>query len=351
MILNFKRLYIHNFLSFGEADISLNNRGYVMVSGRNMSATDGALSNGSGKSAWSDAIAWCLTGETIRGTKNVVNMNSSGGTLVELWLTVDNTEYRILRTKDHDEYKTTLKVFIDNVDKSGKGIRDTEKLLQEYLPDLTSQLIGSVIILGQGLPQRFTNNTPAGRKEVLETLSKSDFMIADLKDRVAIRKEKLSRGLREAQDMCLSCKSKRESAESDIEESTDKLNSLESVDELETLLHSLLDEKDTLVLKKSEARNQIEDYNKELQDYRDKYSKLVEQESSMIFAIKDKYVGRKLEVSREKDSISSQILALKTEIKSLESIKDVCPTCGQKIPNVVKPDTTQQKSWLSRPNF
>ena len=44
----------------------------------------------------------------------------------------------------------------------------SSKILQEELPDLTSTLLTSVIIFGQGLPQRFSNNTPSGRKEILE---------------------------------------------------------------------------------------------------------------------------------------------------------------------------------------
>ena len=85
---------------------------------------------------------------------------------------------------------------IDGKDCSGKGIRDSEKLLAQYLPDITASLLGSVIILGQGLPQKFTNNSPSGRKEVLEKLSKSDFMIEDLKSRVTSRRLELQKTIR-----------------------------------------------------------------------------------------------------------------------------------------------------------
>ena len=84
-----------------------------------------------------------------------------------------------------------MKIIRNGEDVSGKGIRDSEKLLSEYLPDLTSSFLGSVIILGQGLPQRFSNNTPSGRKDVLEKLSKSDFMIEDLKQKVSDRKTQI----------------------------------------------------------------------------------------------------------------------------------------------------------------
>ena len=48
------------------------------------------------------------------------------------------------------------------------------------------------MILGQGMPNKFTNNTPSGRKELLEKLSKSDFMIEDIKNKLSARKNELS---------------------------------------------------------------------------------------------------------------------------------------------------------------
>ena len=59
------------------------------------------------------------------------------------------------------------------------------------------------MILGQGLPQRFSNNTPSGRKEVLEKLSKSDFMIDDLKVRVRSRLDQLVVEIRKVEDEAL----------------------------------------------------------------------------------------------------------------------------------------------------
>ena len=47
----FKRLLIHNFLSYGDAEIDLRDKGYCLVSGINNCPKDNALSNGSGKSS------------------------------------------------------------------------------------------------------------------------------------------------------------------------------------------------------------------------------------------------------------------------------------------------------------
>ena len=139
-------------------------------------------------------------------SKDFTGENKSDYSSDGIHLNIDNTDYRLIRSKEHSTYKTNLKIFINDEDKSGKGIRDSEALLKEYIPDLTSSLLGSVILLGQGLPQRFTNNTPSGRKEVLEKLSKSDFMIEDLKNRITNRKSELNTELRTCEDDILAFK-------------------------------------------------------------------------------------------------------------------------------------------------
>ena len=148
MNLKFKKIIIKNFLSIGETELNLEDNEYVLVKGINNNPDDLAKSNGSGKSSIFEAISWVLTGETIRGIKsNISNINAGDGAYVELILDVNGEPWQIIRTKDNKQYKTTLKMFVGDSDKSGKGIRDTEKLLSEYLPDLTSSLIGSVIVL------------------------------------------------------------------------------------------------------------------------------------------------------------------------------------------------------------
>ena len=138
MHLYFKHLSISNFLSFGDSvELDLSNQGYTLVSGENQNPVDNAKSNGSGKSALWEAIAWCLTGETLRGIRSdVINMHS-GANMCEVTLTfsVDNDEYCITRIGSNKS-SDKLIIKINGDDKSGKGIKDTEKLLKEYLPEL-----------------------------------------------------------------------------------------------------------------------------------------------------------------------------------------------------------------------
>ena len=210
MTLVIDTIHIENFMSFKSADLSLNDRGFVTVVGRNDSVCDNSVSNGSGKSSLWEALLWCLTGDTVRGAKDVVNNKSNEGALVELKFVLNGKHYRVIRSKEHSIYKTNLKIFVDEKDVSGKGIRDSEKILSNLMSDVDTQLLSSVVILGQGLPQKFTNNTPSGRKEVLEKLTHSDFMIDDLKKRVTQRQNMLSEQVSDTSTKLNGERSKRE---------------------------------------------------------------------------------------------------------------------------------------------
>lgn len=348
MNIYFKRVHLVNFLSFGDSEIVLNDNGYTLVKGENNNIDDLATSNGSGKSSIWEAIAWALTGDTIRGTKNVVNMHTNEGTYVELEFDIDNNNYKIVRSKDHKVFKTNLKIYINGEDKSGKGIRDSEKLLSEYLPDLTSSLIGSVIILGQGLPQRFSNNTPSGRKEVLEKLSKSDFMISDLKTRISERKKVLSDKLRQVEDSILKLTTEKSMVEKLIIEDKQKLSNMGNLDamimELGFLNNDLKKLEAEYELLEDELNQNIQvlnNYNEELLKLNNEYTEKI----NTVFQHED-YI-RYNDISKDIMKKEMELNSIKSEILKLDSIKDVCPTCGQKLQGVEKPDTTELKNQYS----
>ena len=326
-------------MSFGDTNLTFVDDGFIRVSGVNDNPLDNAVSNGSGKSSLWEAIIWALTGDTIRGTKHVVNIFGEDGCYVDLEFIVDSKHYRILRSKDHKVYKTNLQIYIDEQDVSGKGIRDSEKLLAQYLPDLTASLLGSVIILGQGLPQKFTNNTPSGRKEVLEKLSKSDFMIEDLKTRVSQRKSHLTQVIREQEDKDIEYKTLLNVLTKQIEDATNMLSSLNSED----LENKLFDAK----RKQKEIQNNLDELECNLNEETEKYndiSSMLNQASSKktadLYTIRDEYETNSKPYSAKLNELTGELNALKKQLKAIDSISDVCPTCGQKLLNVEKPDTT-----------
>ena len=344
MILTFKNIHIENFLSFGTADLLLDRGNYVLVKGENENPVDNAESNGSGKSAIFDAIVWALTGTTTRECKNVSNINSDNGAKVTLQFNVDDCEYGVTRTKDYKPLGSTLKIIRNGEDVSGKGIRDSEKLLNEYLPDLTSSFLGSVIILGQGLPQRFSNNTPSGRKDVLEKLSKSDFMIDDLKQKVADRKTQLQKLIRENEDKLLTL-------------TTSKARLLKQEDSMNRYLQELPD--------KHDLQERIDTYNREVEELlrevegkeqklesesttelsKEKECKLL-QLSSLNSSMYSELEEKKSEYKEQINELSERKQSLRSYIRTNENIRDVCPTCGQKLIGVEKPSVDKERQEL-----
>lgn len=351
MKIYFKKVILHHFLSFGDAEIDLDKRNYCLVKGINHNPKNGAVSNGSGKSTWLSAICWALTGETVQGeTSNIPNIYFNDGCYVTLCFNVDKDEYEITRYKNYEKIGTNLKVIINGEDKSGKGIRESESILHEYLPDLTAQLLCSVVILGQGLPQKFSNNTPSGRKEVLEKLSKSDFMIEDIKERINSRITKLNEEIRKVENELLTNNNYLSMTESQCQQAKQTLANMQSdtelkskLEEFEKTLQLLSSEKETLskiITKLDNDKNVIQE------SINSTYS----EQNKKIEADKIAHEQFQAEETKQETLHNSERISLEAEIKRLESITDICPTCHQKLPNVVKPDTTEQKKKLAELN-
>lgn len=186
MLLKFKSVKADNFLSILHSEVELANQGVVLIKGINNSQGS-ADSNGSGKSSVvAESIFYALTGETLRGTSEVVNIFTTDNyALVELEFELNQIDYRIIRTKNHPELGTNLKIFKNGIDISGDKLKKSESILKEELGLIDSTLISGILILGQGLPDTFTSLKPKERKERLEILSQSSEFISELELRVA----------------------------------------------------------------------------------------------------------------------------------------------------------------------
>ena len=345
MILNFKNLIIHNFLSYGHAELDLTNKHYCLVKGENKSLIDNATSNGAGKSSWSSAICWALTGETIQGlSSNIKNINIDENLCyVEVTFTVDNDEFRVCRYKNP---KSDLKITFNGNDISGKGIRESEEVLSRYLPDLTSQLIASIIILGQGLPNKFTANSPSGRKEVLEKLSKSDFMIQDLKTRISNRQQYLNDRLRESEDRILTYTTQKDMTNSAIQRMLDMLNSFLSPQQFDVNIFNIEKELSSLNIKLKDLESEESKLSEQSKSTYESYLIEIKNRDDQLLLEDNEFNEFKALYLEKRSTLSGQIQALEAAILKIESIKDICPTCGQKLPNVHKPDATSEKSDL-----
>ena len=349
MILHFQKVILHNFFSYADAELPLEDMGYSIVSGKNNNTSDSALSNGSGKSSVFNAICYALTGETIQGlSNNVENIYTDPNDCwVELHFRADDDEFIVKRIKTP---RIDMKIYINGEDRSGKGIRESQQILSNYLPDLTSQLIGSIIILGQGLPYRFTYNTPSARKALLEKLTKSDYMVQNIRDKLDSRKEELRIQLRKYEDINVANKTQFNIYEDQLKKLRVDLNEYDSYSSEGSIEDKILDIKEItkgylrdleqLLIHKSTSEGTVDAWNA-------KNVELAQIDSSML---KTELTDVEKEISSLKQSLiekNTEIKNLKSEITKLDAVTDICPTCGQKIPTTVKIDTLPLKMKLS----
>ena len=347
MKINFHKIHIHHFMSFDDATITLEDKGFCLISGVNENPKDAAKSNGSGKSTIFNAISYVLTGETLQGLKsNLSNIYFDDGCYVELEFSVNGDEHKLIRSKDDTTLGTNLKYYLNGEDKSGKGIRESQEIVDTYLPDLTSELIGSVILLGQGLPQKFTSNSPSGRKEVLEHLSKSDFMIQDLKERIEKRQTELGNKHTENNNDIISIDSKlsvyanqKQLKETEYQNYQKEVNYDEEISKLQY-------EYDGRVKEIDRAKEHFNEWDKAYKEKSEEVNRLYAGMAEQKTAMERQHSATQLELNKKISEQKNLVRNLESEINKLKSITDICPTCGQKIPNVIKPDTSKQEADL-----
>jgi len=344
MNLYFKTLKLYNFGSYHETELSLSDYGFCLVSGENKCEKDNAISNGSGKSTIWSAICYALTGETLSGLKtNLKNINIDEDLCyVTLELSVDNDDYIITR---YQKPKNDLKIIKNSVDISGKGIRESEAVLEKALPNLTKDLIANTILLGQGLPQKFSSFSPSGRKELLEKLTQSDFMINDIKERIESRLLELNNLLTQQTNSILINNTNLQNIEKLYEETQTTLKTLDNdnieadIKQFETQITSV----ENLI---SDSTEQIQKDEIQASEYSNLILQYTTDKAADYNALTEAYNNSIRQDLIDQATITVEIKALEQTIQQLDSIIDVCPTCGQKLPNVAKPDSSKQKQEL-----
>lgn len=345
--LDFEKIILHNFGSYGHAELDLKSRGFCLVSGQNHFKKDNAFSNGSGKSLIWNAICYAITGETLTGLqKNLKNVNVQDDAkgYVTLIFKVNNDEYKITRTF---EPKSDLQIIQNDADVSGGTFRDSEKKLSNLLPDLTKDYIASTVIIGQGMPNAFSKLSPSGRKELLENLTGTDFMIEDIKNKIQLRAEALGRQIRDCEDGLLLNGSKlaeairqRDLAQKEIEEA------------VKPDFEALIAESDKRLAFLDAEIKRLESAKKTLGETasaaNEALFKISQEKTAQVNNLYTQYQSNIGPVRQEKLATETTIRNLEAEVARLKAVKDVCPTCGQKLPNAVKPDTSNQESEIRR---
>ena len=343
-MLTFKSVTLHNFGSYKNTTLDLQNKGYCLVTGRNNFLKDNALSNGSGKSFIWNAICFALTGETLAGIRsNLKNILIEDNTcFVEVDFTFGRDEYLITR---YVAPKSDLKILKNGIDVSGKGLRESEKKFAELLPDLTKDLIASTILIGQGMPNKFSSFTPSGRKEILEKFTQSDYIIENIKERVTRRLAVNQAAHKQLEDTILVNNTQLKLLESSYTQHYSEYTNFIAPD-YNKLISEYEEKKKVAEAALLTYKNEKLQITAEIDNANNILINLIEAKSTESKQELDLYNVNNNENIRQINETNTKITFLQNEIRKLKNISDTCPTCGQKLPNVKLIDTSDREADL-----
>src|SRR3990167_10120871 len=123
-------IHVENLFSISTADLSLDKRGPVLITGYSL---DENTANGAGKSSLcSKSIVWCLFGQTVGGLRgdDVINrhMQKTATARIE-FIGNDEQRYTVERTRKPNNLKLTQ----NGVNISRKLEKDTQELIEQTL--------------------------------------------------------------------------------------------------------------------------------------------------------------------------------------------------------------------------
>lgn len=317
-----EKIHILNFMSLGEAELSYEDQGLVLINGSNQDG-DSYDSNGAGKSALvCEALLWCLYNKTVRGSKHddVVNRTVGKNTMVSVWLKIHNKEICVTRYRKHEELGNGLMLIVDNKDQTRSTVRDTEETLQGLL-GVSADAFMHTSVIGQGMPNRFTELTDAGRKELLETILRTDVYE---KARTQARQ-----ALRAAEAEAAQAEGAVEAAGRSLDETkamAERLHSEAKVQlaENEGQIKSIDSEVATL-------RERIPELKKEAEEYRPRLEKGVKKLESLRSSAST--IGAEISEMQSKSAVMQSNAQRKDkEAQSLRQMTGSCPSCYQDIP-------------------
>lgn len=314
MNISFNRVTIDGFMSFNHEELDLLGLGLVTIKGTNKYEPL-AASNGSGKSAISESLLWCLTGSTSRGATDVANNLLNKGVYVKVDLNIDDTNYIITRSKNHCDLGTCLNIIKNGEDISGNTVTKSKTILEaEFSSSLDYDTLTSIIILSQGLPSRLSTLKPSSRKSRLEELSKTDHYVDDLQSKVADAHSRISNQIADIRSKITACSTRITTSEITISTNQGK------IDEINRKASGLIskDEADRLIATMPDLQDEIDQITA---NWREKSSQL-----SQILSEKSALSGE----FSQKRGANEQYLS---QYSSLHAA--VCPTCNQVIQNQV----------------
>lgn len=355
--MKFKRVVIQNFLSIKYIELDLENRGLVLLKGKNLD-NESLNNNGAGKSSIIESIVYALYGRTLRGLKGDAVVHKIPGKNMKIFLDLEDDNgdaYRIARYRKHTTNKNKSFLYHRGRDITPKSEADFNNyvadLLQADYLTFTSSLLYSAesfkftsatdaemkntfdIMLGLDVYQKCLEITKNRLKSVESELSSTQWKIDDRKAKIDALTEQITAAESEKAEYDKSIKAKEQELKSQVDELQSQLKEKQGeLVELQKQLKQFQAEKEKaekqLDVKRKKLK-EVDELKAALQDTKDD---IQEQER----------VVRKHEriVSETQDSLESYAQSISKCKKKIESFKQQkeqldenvgmpCPTCGQ----------------------
>lgn len=169
--INFKKISITNFLSFGKTQEYEFENGITLVCGRNKDRVDDP--NGCGKSTIFDALSFALFGKTMKSltTSNLVNRIAKKNGVVRLDMEVDGKPFAIIRGVK----PSFAKVEEDGKEKQFAGIKPTDEYISTKIGTDYTTFRNTVMMTSNNTPPFLQQNAETKRK-FIESLFNIEFV-------------------------------------------------------------------------------------------------------------------------------------------------------------------------------
>lgn len=299
----FQTLTIQNFMSIRSITLDLQDRGLVLIKGKNCDNPD-LNNNGSGKSSMIEAIVYALYGRTLRGVKGDAVVHKKPNKNMKIFLDLlddDGTQYRIARYRKHNVNKNKSILYRNGTDITPKSEADFNdyiaNLLQADYLTFTSSLLYSAESF------RFTSATDAEMKATFDKMLGLDVF-----------------------SRCLEiCKNRLKGVENDLSSTQWKID--DRVDKIGTLTDKITEAEEEKVEYEKTVKAEIAEIAQTIQELSDQLTKeqaeLKKLQKQYEKAEKDKENAQKILDNKKKklkniEALQSEIVEIKGEIKSLE---------------------------------
>lgn len=309
---NFNKIKIKNFLSFGEEPVELEfKKGLHIITGVNKDKSD--RQNGLGKSALMESLYFAVFGTTLRELKKdlIPNTFTNGVCQVELDFDVivsnNKDSYKVIRTLNPSK----LFLYKNGLDVTRDSIKNTEEYLHKILNASTSIFENCVIMtLNNTVP--FMAKSKIEKRKFIEGIFNLDVF---------------GRMLSDVREDFNSVKREHEIELTKMEECVRNLNSLES--QREVIISNRIDKisiyesrKISNVAEKEKLINELKDINNPTENL----SKLIEDSKKCSKALKilEKKINN---LTENKFKLQTLIKLNESTLQKSKTKKGECPTC------------------------